>query len=181
MYPSIPTQSIRLLWSAFDPVVLTQRDDPKAERALDQAQLRSMLTALLVPPPDPQERRFLSIFASERLRRFRTRIEYPLLLAAAGVARFEARLIREADCAAAIEDEWRSYRENCCGPHDITASLDLLEQAYSWSDRLATAFCPDLPQRAHLQLHPRRSGGVPRPQRLHVPGRANWNSRSPSS
>ena len=133
-------QPVRLLWSAFDPVVLTQRDDPKSERALDPAQLRNMLRALLIPPPDPQERKFLSIFAGERLRRYRTRIEYPLLLAAAGVARFEARLIREADCAAAIEGEWRRYRENCCGPHDITASLDRLEQAYSWSDRLATHF-----------------------------------------
>lgn len=138
--PVEQSRPIRLLWSAFDPVVLTQRDDPKAERSLDDSHLREMLVALLMPPPDPQERQFLSIFAKERFRRFRTRIEYPLLLAAAGVARFEARQIRESDCAAAIENEWRGYRQNCVGPHAVTASLDLLEQAYSWSDRLATHF-----------------------------------------
>ena len=131
---------VRLLWSAFDPVVLTQRDDPKAERTLDEPHLREMLQAVVLPPRDPQERQFLSIYARERLHRFRARIEYPLLLAVAGVARFEARIIRESDCAAAIENEWRDYRENCCGPHSVTASLGLLEQAYSWSDRLATHF-----------------------------------------
>jgi len=138
--PVDPARHSRLLWSAFDPVVLTQRDDPKAERALDPIQLRAMLKSLLIPPDDLQERRFLSIFAKERFRRFRTRIEYPLLLAAAGVARFDAKLIREADCAAAIEREWRGYRENCCDPNETTAALTLLEQAYSWSDRLATHF-----------------------------------------
>jgi hypothetical protein len=138
--PIDPAQPARLLWSAFDPVVVTQRDDPMAERPFDRAHVDRLLSALLLPPPDDQEHGFLRVFFNERARRIRGRIEYSLLLAAAGVSRFKARQLRESHSAAAIEEEWRQYREACAARHEIFAPLDMLEKAYSWSDRLATHF-----------------------------------------
>ncbi|HVM37551.1 MAG TPA: hypothetical protein VM265_04095 [Sphingomicrobium sp.] len=130
----------RLLWSAFDPAVVTRHLEQTTERPFDEPHLELLLSATLAPPPDPQERSFLSTFFTERLRRYRTRIEYPLLLAAAGVARFDRSKIREEDCAAYIRAEWASYRRDCADGHQIQTPLERLEEAYSWSDRLATHF-----------------------------------------
>jgi hypothetical protein len=130
----------RLLWSAFDPAVVTHRVEKTTERPLDDLHLALLLTALFAPPPDPQERHFLSIFMHERIKRIRARIEYPLMLAIAGVARFNPRRMREAVCAQEIREEWSRYRQGCAEPNQILAPLDLLESAYSWSDQLATHF-----------------------------------------
>ena len=43
-----------------------------------------------MPPPDEQEQEFLKRFTHERMRNIRARIEYPLLLGAAGVRRIKA-------------------------------------------------------------------------------------------
>jgi len=138
--PLDPSAPGRLLWSAFDPAVLTLADDATAERPLDRGGMDLLLQGLLMPPPDPQEQDFISRFTHERSRQIRTRIEYPLLLAAAGVGRFGAKDFANKHCVAQISDEWRRYREGCADPLQISAPLDLLEQAYSWADRLATHF-----------------------------------------
>jgi hypothetical protein len=130
----------RLLWSAFDPTVLTIADEPSVERPLDRPGIDALLQGLLMPPPDEQEQDFLKRFTHERLRHIRARIEYPLLLAAAGVGRFGAKDFANKHCEAQIRDEWRRYREGCAEAHQISAPIDLLEQAYSWADRLATHF-----------------------------------------
>ena len=130
----------RLLWSAFDPTVITFFDDPTAERPLDREGMDLLLQGLLMPPPDEQEQDFLKRFTRERLRNIRTRIEYPLLLTAAGVRRIKAGDFNEKHCEAQIRDEWRRYRQGCAEAHNITAPIDLLEEAYSWADRLATHF-----------------------------------------
>ena len=138
--PVDPKEPSRLLWSAFDPAVVTHRVEKTTERPLDDLHLAMLLTALFAPPADPQERRFLSIFARERIKRMRTRIEYPLLLAIAGVARFHPRRMRERVCAEEIREEWGRYRSGCAEANQIRAPLDLLETAYCWSDQLATHF-----------------------------------------
>jgi hypothetical protein len=130
----------RLLWSAFDPTVLTTADEPTVARPLDRPDMDVLLQGLLMPPPDEQEQDFLKRFTHERLRHIRARIEYPLLLAAAGVGRFGAKDFANKHCEAQIRDEWRRYREGCAEAHQISAPIDLLEQAYSWADRLATHF-----------------------------------------
>ena len=130
----------RLLWSAFDPSVITHRVERTTERPLDELHLPMLLTALFAPPPDAQERHFLAIFTRERVRRIRARIEYPLMLAIAGVARFRPSRMRESVCAAEIRAEWVRYRQDCAEANQIRAPLDLLETAYSWSDQLATHF-----------------------------------------
>lgn len=138
--PIDPKEPSRILWSAFDPAVVTNRVEKTTERPLDDLHLALLLTALVAPPADPQERRFLSIFAGERVRRIRARIEYPLMLAMAGVAKFNPRRMRESVCAAEIREEWGRYRTDCAEANQIVAPLDLLETAYSWSDQLATHF-----------------------------------------
>lgn len=130
----------RLMWAAFDPVVDTLGDDPMAERSLDTEHMAQVLHAMLLPPSDPDEHRSLGTFERERIGRIRGRIEYPLLLAAAGVSRFDARKLRGSSAAAAIEDEWRRFRDGCLGDQSIAAPLELLEKAYSWADQLATHF-----------------------------------------
>jgi hypothetical protein len=136
----IGNEPSQILWSAFDPAVITHSLEKTTQRPFEQPFLDQMLSRLLMPPLDRQERTFLSIFTGERGRRIRARIEYPLLLAAAGVARFDPRKTRDRACEAEIRAEWQRYREGCADAHQIAAPLDLLESSYSWSDRLATHF-----------------------------------------
>lgn len=138
--PISSSEHSRLLWSAFDPAVVTHRVEKTTERPLDDLHLAMLLTALFAPPSDPQERQFLSIFGRERIKRIRARIEYPVMLAIAGVARFNPRRMRESVCAEEIREEWTRYKQDCAEANEIRASLDLLETAYCWSDQLATHF-----------------------------------------
>lgn len=130
----------RLLWSAFDPTVVTVADDPGVERPLEWDNVDALLIGLLMPPPDQQEQAFLKRFMRERVRYFRSRIEYPLLLAAAGVKPFRPQNFTDKYCAEQIRDEWQRYRTGCADAHNILAPIDGLEEAYSWADRLATHF-----------------------------------------
>jgi hypothetical protein len=138
--PVDPLVKPRLLWAAFDPMVRTQSDESTAERPLDRANIDALLGALLLPPPGGDDRQFAEGFVSEKLRRIRTRIEYPLLLAAAGVGRFGRKDFTNAHCVRQTRDEWRRYREVCADAHNIAAPIDILEDSYSWADRLATHF-----------------------------------------
>lgn len=137
--PVDPLVAPRIVWAAFDPMVLTQSDEATAERPLDRGNIGVLLGALLLPPGS-EDRKFAEGFARERLRRIRTRIEYPLLLAAAGVGRFGRKDFTNSHCERQTRDEWRNYREACAEAHNIAAPIDLLEESYSWADRLATHF-----------------------------------------
>jgi hypothetical protein len=138
--PLDPESDVRVLWAAFDPTVVTVADDPGVSRPINLNDMDTLLTGLLMPPPDEQEQDFLKRFTRERLRHYRARIEYPLLLAAAGVKRFKPRNFTDKYCAEQIRDEWQRYRASCADAHNILAPIELLEEAYSWSDRLATHF-----------------------------------------
>ena len=130
----------RVLWSAFDPAVVTVADDPGVARPLAREDVDALLRGLLMPPPDEQEQNFLKRFLGERLRRIRARIEYPLLLTAAGVRPFRARDLTTRHAEAQIRDEWQRYRAGCAEVQNISTGIDLLEESYSWADRLATHF-----------------------------------------
>lgn len=138
--PTDPAATERVLWSAFDPTVLTLADEPTAERPVNRESIETLLRGLLMPPPDPQEHDFIKRFNRERVSRLRTRIEYPLLLTAAGVRRFSSRDLSEKHTADQIRHEWKRYRESCAEALRIEAPIALLEEAYSWADRLATHF-----------------------------------------
>jgi hypothetical protein len=138
--PVDPDSETRVLWAAFDPTVVTVADDPGVSRPLNRENVDALLTGLLMPPPDQEEQRFLKRFCREKSRRIRARIEYQLLLTAAGVRRLRARDFTEKHAARMITEEWQRYREGCIEAHNITAPIDILEEAYSWADRLATHF-----------------------------------------
>lgn len=136
--PSDGEAPMGLLWSGFDPNVVTRNgDDRGVKQPFDSALLGRMIGAFLTPPPDSNERIFYDRFLAEKGRRVRGRLEYPLLLMIAGVGKLKASHWRESKCAAAIDAEWRNFSTECSGKHGVTASLDLLERAYGWSDRLA--------------------------------------------
>jgi hypothetical protein len=126
-----------ILWAAFDPVVDTMGIDPMAERAADHEHVRIMLQGMLVPPPDPQEQKFLAQFMRERLPYVRWRLEYALLLTLAGVRRIRARDLTEKENLRWIREEWHQFRATCTN-QNVTAPFELLEDSYKWSDVLAT-------------------------------------------
>ena len=131
----------RILWSAFDPNVLTRTGhDVHVHRPCDAEHLSLLLTAMLDLPPATNERRFFAQFRAERQRRVRARLEYPLLLALTGTARLRTNHWREAKSVAAINDEWRDYLAGCEDCHGVSAPLELLQKAYGWADRMATFY-----------------------------------------
>ena len=131
----------KILWSAFDPNVLTRsRHDAHVHRPLDDEHLGLLLIAMLALPPDANERRFYAQFARERQRRFRARLEYPLLLALTGTAPLKASHWRETKSVALIDEEWQNFLAGCSDCHGVSASLDLLQKAYGWADRMATYY-----------------------------------------
>lgn len=138
--PLSPGGDTRILWSAFDPTVVTVADDPGVARPLEPSDVETLIRGLLMPPADEQEQHFLKRFLHERPRRIGARIEYPLLLTATGVRPFRARDFTSRHAEAQNRDEWRRYRVGCVEAHNISAPIDLLEDAYSWADRLATHF-----------------------------------------
>ena len=129
-----------ILWSAFDPVVVTRCGDAATRRPFEAAQVKRLLALILAPPEDRRERDDFAFFLNEHNYSLRPRIEYPLLLAVAGTRRFQRGDWQDAPAATATRDEWARYRHACAGCHGVSAELDLLEQAYGWSDRLASHF-----------------------------------------
>jgi hypothetical protein len=138
--PLSPGGDTRILWSAFDPTVVTVADDPSVARPLERGDVDALLRGLLMGPPDEVEQEFLRRFLSERPPRLRARIEYALLLTATGVKRIRARDLTSRHAEAQIRDEWARYRAGCADAHNIQAPIGSLEEAYSWADRLATHF-----------------------------------------
>jgi len=62
------------------------------------------------------------------------------LLTAAGVRRFRRGDFTDRHCEEQIRAEWKRYRAGCADAHSVSAPIDLLQNAYSWADRLATHF-----------------------------------------
>jgi hypothetical protein len=138
--PVDPAQPAALLWSAFDPVVLTGSGDRRCARPASDAELAAVLEALLAPPPAEVERRFIRRYLRERPRRWRWRLEYPLLMTLAGARRMSRRDLSSRPQQEAGRTEWLQYRQRCVGCHGVDAPLDPLEEAYAWSDGLASHF-----------------------------------------
>ena len=136
--PADGEQVMTLMWSGFDPNVVTRGGDDRGVRQPFEPELFGrMLSALLTPPPVSNERIFFDRFLGEKSRRVRGRIEYPLLLMLAGVSWMKASHWRESKCAAAIDEDWQRFSAECSSKHGVSASLELLEKAYASSDRLA--------------------------------------------
>ncbi len=134
-----PAEGSRILWTGYDDPPLDVIDFCDApEREFDEIEVDRLLTSLLAPPHSPPERHFIGLFFSERERRTRTRIEYPLLLALLGVRRFRASHMRVQPYAETVEAEWRAFHRGCDdAQHAVSGGFRALEQAYCWSGKLA--------------------------------------------
>jgi hypothetical protein len=138
----IPTRAnapVRALWGAFDPVLVAHFDDPAAARTFDPHLAREIVNALLAPPADDRERNFIRLFQNERRRILRPRIEYPLLLAVAGVARFKRHHWRDASIAW-TQAEWQEFRDACEHAGALVPPIGTLQLWYEWADSLAGHF-----------------------------------------
>jgi hypothetical protein len=129
-----------LRWSAFDPAIVTGHDDPANVRPFDSEHLRSTLACLLAPPSDEQERHFMRLFQRECRRRLRTRIEYPLLLAATGVSAIRPHHWRPAVASLRTHAEWEEFDTACRRAECVTTPIATLEQWYEWADSLASHY-----------------------------------------
>jgi hypothetical protein len=139
--PVAGSKPIRMIWSGFDPHVVTHAHNTStAERPFSRPLLDDLLTRLLAPPDDPQERSFLRAFAHERERNLKPRIEYPLLLAAAGIKPLRRAAWHATPYAESTRADWAPFRAACADSHGISADIDMLEEAYCWSDGLASHF-----------------------------------------
>jgi hypothetical protein len=135
-----PGKPPMLRWSAFDPAVVTDHEQPTIERPFDQAHVDRLVEALVAPPPDPRERAFATRFQTERNRRWKVRIEYPLLLALAGIKGIGPGAWKSEHGSSQTRDEWQAYRKACADPHGVDAPIGRIEQWYDWADRLAGHF-----------------------------------------
>lgn len=138
--PIDASDAVNLRWSAFEPTIVTTADDVANLRAFGRDELQSVLTVLVSPPPDQQERGFIAKFQSECRRRFRARIEYPLLLAAAGVSRFRRQHWQADACSIQTHAEWQTYCDACRRVNALNAPLTGLQNWYEWADSLAGHF-----------------------------------------
>ena len=129
-----------LLWSAFDPVVVTPAGDQACGRAATTEALRAMLAAMLAPPTAETERSFAEGFLGETGRLLRWRVEYPLLMMLTGTRPLTRRDLSAGWQIEANRAEWEAYRESCAGCHGVDAPLATLELAYGWSDQLASHY-----------------------------------------
>ncbi len=138
--PVDPDQPLGLRWSAFDPSVITRHAAKPIERSFTTDHVDQVLDAILSPPPDSNELNFVELFQTERRRRWKARVEYPLMLAAAGVSRFGRSAWRSDLAAAYVREDWDRYRCGCWSPSGLSDPLGPLEQWYGWSDSLASHF-----------------------------------------
>jgi hypothetical protein len=138
--PVEEAEPVRLRWSAYEPAILSQSGDLATIQPFDTDTIDATLNALLAPPPSPDERRFIDEFHKECRRRMHIRIEYPLLLAAAGVSPLKRAQWRADVAAKHVQAEWSRYQDACSRAQALTAPLDRLQIWYEWADALAGHF-----------------------------------------
>lgn len=123
-----------VLWTGFESLqpAIMRRAPPR--RPLSGAALEDVVEALLAPPAQDRD---LRLFLAERERRFRTRPEWSLLLATAGIQPLRSSSFRVRRYREAAQADWAGYRAatlDMCGP---SGGLELHEGAFAWADGLA--------------------------------------------
>lgn len=134
--PDIPPQ---VLWSGLDglPPTMLHRDSVP-QRALEPLAIARIVSNLLAPPSDPAEIKAIELYLGEHERKWRLRVEYPALLALAGVRKMNRSNFISAPYEATTRADWLPYREALVNAGINTGgALDSLEKSFSWSDRLA--------------------------------------------
>jgi hypothetical protein len=138
--PVEPDRPVQIVWSGFDPLVSPSRPDEMPRRPADAGAVGRLVEALLAPPAEPAERRFIAAFYGERERQLHPRIEYPLLLALTGARALRRSAWRVGRYAETTASEWAGFRERCADRRCLAPGLDRVETAYCWADGLAQHF-----------------------------------------
>ena len=132
--------SLDLRWAAFEPSFVTDASDPATIRGFSVAELENVVERVIAPPSDARERAFVLEFLGEHRRPWKLRIEYPLLLAAAGITRLKRRHWRADQSVVETHQDWQDFREACDEADAVAAPLAGLERSYEWADSLAGHF-----------------------------------------
>ncbi len=138
--PVDPAVSLDLRWGAFEPSFVTDASDPATIRNYSADELSAVVRRIVAPPMDSRERAFILEFLGEHRRPWKLRIEYPLLLAVAGITRVKRRHWRADQSVAETHEEWQQFREACDEADAVAAPLARLERSYEWADSLAGHF-----------------------------------------
>jgi hypothetical protein len=138
--PVFSETGMTIRWSAFDPAVVTRKCEASAEKPFEPAIVHQVMEAVVAPPRRPEEREFIQSYHNERRRRYRYRLEYPLLLAAAGVGRLKSADWNNEHWSDYTNAEWESFEQSCCGVECVSAGLEPLRCWYDWLDRLGGQF-----------------------------------------
>ena len=129
-----------LRWGAFEPAFVTDAGDPATIRPYSAQELDWVVTRLIAPPEDSRERAFILEFLGEHRRPWKLRIEYPLLLAVAGISRLKRRHWRADQSVVETHEEWQQFRQAADEADAVAAPLSGLERSYEWADNLAGHF-----------------------------------------
>ncbi len=133
--PVDPLQPARLIWTAHEPHLMQSRVDEIASRQLDDGSYAALIKHLLAPPDDAVERANLDHFYAETERRLKPRIEYPLLLAATGIARLRRSSLLALPYVVPPRPDAAEAQAAA-----VTLDLTVWRRAFGWSDGLAGHF-----------------------------------------
>ena len=129
---------IALLWSGFDPNVVTRGGYDRGVRQPFEPRAAGAIARRFADPAASTAGTDLLRPLHDREIAAGARADRISIAADAGRGQPDkSSNWRESKCAAAIDAEWQRFSTGCSGKHGINASLDLLERAYTSSDRLA--------------------------------------------
>ena len=138
--PLDPSRPVEMMWSGFEVSAIADHNLAHTPaRAFSGDLLADTLQRLLLPPPVAAEHAALRAFYAERERLSHWRIEYPLLLAIAGIDRFKTSAWRKPAYRALTASYWADFNATTHRQANSAAFAEL-EAAYSWSDNLAGHF-----------------------------------------
>ncbi|QYE33799.1 DUF4231 domain-containing protein [Polymorphobacter sp. PAMC 29334] len=139
--PIDPNQPSRILWAGYSSFVHQWGTAATPSRSADASEIASLVNEILRPPADRVEDRHFQTYLAEPERRFRSRAEYPLLLALLGIKRLRRTVFLNPRHDVAARAEWSAFYA-ACGErqHGIGVSLDVIESRFGWADHLAQHF-----------------------------------------
>ena len=138
--PQLPGAN-RILWTGFSEFVDASDLDSMPQRDVTPDTVHELAQTIIGPPSDAHTLDDLYKYLGEREKRFRTRIEYPLMLALLGVKRPRLLTFVSAPYEKATHDEWLAFHK-ACEPEltGVAAVFREVEVPFAWADRLAQHF-----------------------------------------
>lgn len=136
-----PDDPGRILWTGYGEFVDASDFESIPSCPITPTCLRELVQRVIGPPSHPQALADLKLYLAEREWRLRPRAEYPLMLAMLGVKRLRRSTFSSGRYEEGTRAEWLAFREACGSDrHGVATSIDELQRAFAWADRLAQHF-----------------------------------------